>query len=130
MIERLDGRLNMAPEYLSARVNELVSFVACFPYPAWIKDYTTRMIYINPSYEKAYNVTVEEYNNKFDFEVWNNSHSNEYSANDRRVMDSRQHIKTQEVYLDNDGVEHAINILKWPLIHQGEVIGVAGIVEG
>lgn len=130
MIEQIDARLDSAPEYLNACVNELVSFVSGFPYPAWIKDYTTRMIYINPSYERTFNVTVEEYNNRYDFEVWNNSHSNEYGANDRRVMESRQYIKTQEVYLDTNGVEHPVNILKWPLIHKGEVIGVAGIVEG
>lgn len=129
MLEAMEMRFAIAPYFLNSREQELISFVACFPYPAWIKDYNTRMIYLNPAYEKTYNVTVEEYNNKLDFEVWHNESANAYCANDKAVMESRTFVELTETYEDLHGVKHQLDVVKWPLIREGSVIGVAGMVR-
>ncbi len=128
MLEAMEARLAVAPRFLLAYEQELISFVSCLPYPAWIKDYNTRMIYVNPAYEKAYNITVEEYNGKLDFEVWHNDHSGEYKTNDMQVMQTREHVKLNETYEDVNGKTHTLRVLKWPLTHNNTVIGVAGMV--
>lgn len=129
MLEAMEMRFAVAPYFLNSREKELVSFVSCFPYPAWIKDYNTRMIYVNPAYEKAYGVTVEEYNGKLDFEVWHNTYAEEYQAHDKSVMENREYVEVNETYQDTQGETHALNVVKWPLIRDGEVIGVAGMVK-
>lgn len=129
MLEAMELRFAVAPYFLDSREKELVSFVSCFPYPAWIKDYNTRMIYVNPAYEDAYGVTVEECAGKLDFEIWHNEYSVEYQAHDLAVMDSREHVETIETYKDKDGNTHPLNVVKWPLLREGAVIGVAGMVR-
>lgn len=127
-LEQMELRLAVAPFFLDSRASELISFISCCPYPAWIKDYDTRMIYVNPAYETEYKVTVEEYNTKLDFEMWHNDSSKEYGINDKAVMESHEHVELQETYVDIHGGEHILNVVKWPLSREGDIIGVAGMV--
>lgn len=128
LLEAMETRLAVASQFLLTYERELISFISCLPYPAWIKDYHTRMIYVNPAYEKAYSVAVEDYNGKQDFEVWHNDFSNEYKTNDIQVMRTGKHVELKETFEDASSTIHTIDVLKWPLTNGGVVLGVAGMV--
>lgn len=127
-LEVLGERLDKAQQLLDKHHNELVSFLACMPLPAWIKDLNSRMIYINPAYEREYGISVEIYNSKLDAEVWDNEEVvGEYVSHDGLVIRSQAYRSLTEYYVDPQGVKHPIEVLKWPLIVNGMVVGVAGV---
>lgn len=131
-LERMGQRLDTAQILLDKRHDELISFLACMPLPAWIKDLKSRMIYINPAYEQEYGVNVEDYNSKLDSQVWLHENAADvvkaYVAHDELVINTRNYQSVTEHYVDPAGTLHPINVIKWPLIVKGEVVAVAGLV--
>lgn len=131
-LERMGKRLDSAHVLLDKRHNELISFLACLPLPAWIKDLEYRMIYINPAYEQEYGVNVEDYNSKLDSEMWVNESAAEaikaYLEHDELVVSTRSYLSLNEQYVDPAGKSHPIKVLKWPLIVTGDVVAVASLV--
>lgn len=132
-LERMGQRLDTAQILLDARQDELISFLACMPLPAWIKDLNSRMIYINPAYEQEYGINVEDYNSKLDSDVWLHESAaevvQEYIDHDVQAINSRQYQSITEFYVDVAGLKHPISVLKWPLIVGGQVVAVAGLAR-
>lgn len=129
-LEVINHRLDTAHRLLTNRHGEVVSFLACLPFPAWIKDLQSRMIYINPTYERLYGVTVEIYNTKLDAEMWPNADASiveEYVAHDKEAIESGKHQSVTEYYVDPEGVKHPVKVVKWPLFVNGGIVAVDGI---
>lgn len=99
------------------------------PWPAWIKDTDGTVIVINKSYEDIF--LVPRGYNKFDYvghndySVWEKDIAETFINNDRTVL------RTKEVW---EGIEKVGNngdaenwwIVKYPIVYNREVIGIAG----
>lgn len=100
------------------------------PWPAWIKDASLDMIIVNPAYERVFlkpiGKTAKDYENKKDFDIWPEKQAQEYTQHDLWVIRHKKPWEGVESVVIN-GVEELWYITKYPLIHEGVVIGVAGM---
>lgn len=62
--------------------------------PAWCNEFmpeqnTVRMLFINPAYERFYDITDDAYRDKTPIEVWGERLGNTYLANDLKVIETK-----------------------------------------
>ncbi len=132
-LEYINERLDAARGFLNDHFSELSAFLCCMPFPAWIKNQDTRMIYVNRAYENAFGVTAEQYNTKFDSDIWTKdaaavAAAAEYKQHDLEVMSQKSPIRYVEIYVDPTGVSSDVDVIKWGLLDdKGNIIGVAGV---
>lgn len=126
-MEKLSSRLETADRYLEHKCVFLRSFIACLPFPAWIKTPDLRMMYVNPAYEHQYGVCIEQYNEMFDHAVWNEATADEFFKNDNIAINEARIVDVVERVTLPDGRVLDIKLVKFPLITDGELIAVAGM---
>lgn len=133
MIEQLSStmsRLDLSYNLLDPRYRELQALIMCCPYPMWFKDTEFKMVFLNKAYELEFGVTVQEYNNKFDENIWPEDVAVEYRQNDLQVLTTQKPISVIEHHFDAQGVYRPITVVKWPLIVNNDLLGVAGMALG
>jgi PAS domain-containing protein len=101
------------------------------PLPIWLKDNNGYMIFLNSYYEDMFltpaGKTIDDYIGKSDVDVWGEEIGEEYRGNDLEVHYNRKAIR----YVENvkvNGVESAIEVLKYPRFYKNQVIGIGGLV--
>ena len=105
------------------------------PLPYWIKDRSGRMLFINESYEKEFNANLDAYKGKTDIEYWSDVLGpvegklvgQEYQKNDSYVMESGQVWKGWETVRRAQGDLVKYRIVKFPVLFNQIIIGVAGL---
>ena len=110
----------------------LESFYEYAPIPVWFKDTTSRMYFINRSYEREWGVPQMKYRGATDYEVWPKAVADAFKENDRQVIESRKGFITTEM-VPNDP-ENPTKVREWviykfPVYKDGEIIGVGGIAS-
>ncbi len=97
---------------------------------AWVTDRECRYLAVNESLSKAYGHSPEEIVGKTDFDMVPAELAEGYRADDKRVMESRQRKRVEELFEDSTGTRIWIDTIKSPIVNdQGEVIGTAGIAR-
>jgi len=72
---------------------------------AWIKDEEGRYVYLNKVYEQRFNVRMQDWLGKTDFDVWPQSVAEQLRANDLKVMQTGQGLEIDETVFEADGSE-------------------------
>ena len=92
--------------------------------PTWFKSPSGNMLYINPAYEKAYNILAEDYAGKTDKEIWlEDKTAYQFKSNDNLAMSEGKAITADEIVNGK-----TVRVRKWPVYISDKLIGVAGEV--
>lgn len=124
-------KLRSEVEHLQNKVTLLESSHQDAPIPIWLKDRYGIMLALNPEYEKTFLLPIgkkrEDYLHKSDYDVWPQKVAAEYIRNDQFVMRTRQTWRGTETIIDHQGKEQQWQIIKYPRMAGGVLIGIAGI---
>jgi len=70
---------------------------------AWIKDAEGRHVYLSPNYERRFNVRLEDWLGKTDFEVWPQDIAEKFREHDVIVLRENRRLEVIEQARDADG---------------------------
>lgn len=112
----------------------LLAYFDYMPGPAWMKNKSSEMIYINRKYSEQWNVSMLKYKGQTDHEIWPEEVADAFVKNDKIVLRKGGPIVTHEKVPRNALMEIGKNnpletwkIWKFPVVLHGEVVGVGGI---
>lgn len=93
----------------------------------FMKDTEGRYLMANRQFEALFHVKAEDLAGKTDFDVFPESEAIEFTANDRRVLQTGRVLEFEETAMFDDG-PHTYLSVKFPLIDgEGRVYAVCGI---
>lgn len=105
-------------------MNIFKSFLEFLPYPVWIEDINTKIIFLNKSYENLYNTKYSDIIGKTNKEVFPKVTATLYDNQIKRCISEKKSI-TFNVNIDNIFVECII----FPLLNShNEIHSIAGII--
>ena len=105
--QRLNEELRQSQENLQAVIDNTTAVI-------YLKDLEGRFLLINRQFENLFHVTREQVIGKTDYDVFPKDLADAFQANDRRVIDSGEVLKIEEVAPQHDGLHTYISI-KFPL---------------
>lgn len=130
-LRQLSERMEARERGRSLGEDALAAFVQSVPLPAWVKDKNGMMLYINEHYTRAYGVSPQDYIGRTDAEVWGRETAERFRANDLAVMESGlPYYAVEPVHNVVTGRQQFLDVLKFPLLLDGSLLGIAGIVTG
>ncbi len=106
-LQRLNEELRQSQENLQAVIDNTTAVI-------YLKDLEGRFMLINRQFESLFHVTREQVIGKTDYGVFPKDLADAFQANDRRVIDSGEVLKIEEVAPQHDGLHTYISI-KFPL---------------
>ncbi len=106
-LQRLNEELRQSQENLQAVIDNTTAII-------YLKDLEGRFLLINRQFENLFHVTREQVIGKTDYGVFPKDLADAFQANDRRVIDSGEVLKIEEVAPQHDGLHTYISI-KFPL---------------
>ncbi|MDZ4687025.1 MAG: SpoIIE family protein phosphatase [Planctomycetaceae bacterium] len=93
----------------------------------YVKDLQGRYQFVNREFERLFHVTQQEAEGKSDFDLFPEDLAAEFQQNDRRVIETKQSLKIEEVAPHADGLHNYLSV-KFPLFDAtGEAVSIAGI---
>jgi PAS domain-containing protein len=127
-LKAMDTHLSALDVFLADKVEVVASFLTCLPVPAWIKDpKTLDVIFVNPAYEEQYLVHLEEFLGNDKYKLWDEDLVKAGNLKDQIVIDTRSLLMYTNQFKLKNGILIEAEILKFPLMKNGEIIGVGGI---
>lgn len=147
-INRLElklDKISQENEVLQTQVNELqisqiknnqnqllfANSIDNLPFPYWVKSKEGRMILLNKAFEDRYliskGLTRLDYIDKTDYDVWSAKEALSFRQADLNVMRKKIPIANVEI-IEINGKRVRLEVLKFPIFFNKEVIGVGGIV--
>jgi len=97
------------------------------PAAVYIKDLRGRYLLVNREYERLFGVMHASVEGKFDAELFAAEQAQILVASDRRMLESRQPLESEEV-VDNDGETRTRYSLKFPLLYpDGAPYAICGV---
>lgn len=108
------------------------AFIENLPVPAWCKGPDGKMLWINYEYSQQWGIRPNDYEGKFDYDVWGAEVAAHFREHDLRVIHDRVTLATTEHVPDriNDPTSPTRKwmIRKFPVFNsKAEVIAVGGI---
>ena len=98
------------------------------PSVIYLKEPEGQLLLVNREFETIFNLTSAEAVGKSDRELFPEDIATGFAKNDRRVVETRQSLQTEEVALQADGKLHTFLSIKFPLFDlQGRVVQIGGI---
>ena len=102
------------------------------PFPMWLKDMDSRMLYLNTEYERNFlqpiNKTAADYIGKFDRDIWPANLAQEYVENDKKTLKLKETtVLTEYVILNNEDHSQEWKVVKYLRYVGKTVIGIGGI---
>lgn len=123
---KLEAKLDEQFNHLSV----LHSYFEHIGTPCWLKGIDGRMIYINTAYEKEWSISRLKYEGNTDYDVWPKGVADKAVLNDNVVLTKLKGLTFKQRLPvdpeDPNGEYMTYTILKWPVMHRDEVIGVGG----
>ncbi len=118
--KRVEAALRESEERFSAVVTNS-------PTKIHIKDAEGRYLLVNPLAAKLFGVTDAEARGKTSREIFTEQQAEAFQAHDQAVMESRQPIESEEVWVGEDGDKTYLTV-KFPIFDSyGQVTGVGAI---
>jgi two-component system, cell cycle sensor histidine kinase and response regulator CckA len=100
------------------------------PDPAWLKDENGHFLAVNTAWCRFFGVPAEKALGKTGKEFVPLETAEAFLEQDRRIMDSRQSLRFEELLADADGREVWFETVKSPLCNDdGEVVGTTGLAR-
>jgi two-component system sensor histidine kinase UhpB len=103
------------------------AFMSNAPMPAWIKDEDLRYVYVNPAHADFLNVTLDEVIGRDDFDLLSSGAAQNAQANDRRALELKHPIATQETIMNGRNQPQILDIIRFPLDGIDDQSLVAGL---
>jgi PAS domain S-box-containing protein len=104
-----------ARRQLAASEHRFRVFMDNSPAVAFIKDAESRRIYFNRHYRQTFQTGVDDLLGKSDFDLFPADVAHRLHATDRKVLESRQAIRTVEEVPTPDGVMRHWLVIKFPI---------------
>lgn len=128
-IARLDALLAECGRALKESQSALIASARAgdtCPFPSWVKACDGTMLWINNEYSVRYGVTLEDYQNRKDVEIWGEETAAVFRVADDAVCSTRQPWRGVEAC--GDGT--LTKVLKWPALDETgtKILGVCGMV--
>ena len=118
---KIEQELQQSQVRLEAILNNAPSVI-------YLKEPEGPMLLVNREFETIFNITSAEAVGKSDRELFPDDIAAAFAVNDRRVVETRQSLQTEEVALQADGKLHTFLSIKFPLFDsQGRVVQIGGI---
>ena len=115
-----------AAEALRQVEERFAQFMRHLPGVAFMKDTDGRYVFVNPTFEQLYHRRLSDLAGRTDAEVWPAEIAAQFSANDRRVLETGEALLTTETVPHDDGL-HEWLVSKFPVLDAG---GVPRMVAG
>ncbi len=91
------------------------AFMNNSPACAWMKDDQYRYVYLNAPFQKRFQVSIDEFYGRTDFDVWPRETAEELRTSDLKVASSGEPVEMIENLTDPAGVVHQTLICKFPI---------------
>lgn len=95
---------------LSASELRFGAFMEKTPILAFIKDVSGKFVYINPTFERVFDITLEEIIGKTVFDYWPLEVAQKVDAHDATIYDSDQQVEAYEDVPTKDGMRHWFSV--------------------
>jgi PAS domain-containing protein len=108
-------------------------FFRTLPLPAWVKTIGANgelaMLAVNQTYTDTYGIESRQYVGLRDISQWTHQESKDFEEKDQAVIKTGSPLISVAVILNRKtGMNERVTIVKWPLVYQGTIIGVAGVI--
>lgn len=118
--KELEGALALERDRLRAFLNNSKVI-------AWMKDADGRIVFLSEQYEKRFNVKLDDWLGKTDFELWLRETAEEFRRNDLKVLNEDRVLEVVEKVVSPDGsVSHWMNS-KFPFRDRNGGLFVGGL---
>ena len=118
---KVEEELQQSQVRLQAILNNAPSVI-------YLKEPEGQLLLVNREFETIFNLTSAEAVGKSDRDLFPEDIAAGFAKNDRRVVETRQSLQTEEVALQADGKLHTFLSIKFPLFDlQGRVVQIGGI---
>ncbi len=103
------------------------------PFPMWLKDVDSKMLYLNNEYERLFLIpngkTAKDYIGRYDHEVWSKEIADEFTANDRRVLASKSgtYVFTETIKVNGAELTNKYKVVKYLRYVGKTVVGIGGM---
>lgn len=115
---------------LRAGRQRLLALIDSIPDMAWLKDSEGRFLAANLPLARYCSRPLAEVLGRLDAEVFPTAIARRYHTDDVRVMETRETIRFDESYVDQDGRSRWLEVIKVPMFDEdGQVVGTAGIAR-
>lgn len=116
---------------VSTPIEILASYITHLPLPAWIKAADGKMMAINEKYTETYGITMNQYNSNIDAKNWGDPTAKRFKKHDDAVLATHEEVFAyEEIQNPVTKTYQRLEVVKFPIWDQGEVIAVAGLVKG
>lgn len=133
--DKLQGEVLELRDENRALRSQLVNFKSVqdsYPFPAWFKDLSGKVISANLSYETLYltprGYSLFDYVGNDDYAVWPKDIADRFRANDQKVFREDQMIVFEEELEISSGVRERYWFIKYPRYINGNIVGIAGML--
>jgi len=120
--------------HLRTQLQLFESSTTSLPLPIWIKDLDGKMLYMN---DYCINMVLKPLGMKFsdqvgktDLEIWGKELADQYRKTDERIIRYKKPIESVEPVLTRAGDVYYVDVIKFPRLFEGIVVGVAGVIKG
>ena len=125
MLKTINHRVDQNLNSISG-MSFIVETFMDFPFPAWVKDRTSRMVAVNRAYCDKYNKPFDEYVGGTDYKLWETDEADRFNSNDQKVLDT----ETPQTFIEpvqlDDGTLEQLLVIKFPVYKELELVGVGG----
>lgn len=111
---------------LEESVSTFNAFMDNLPALAFVKDQDGKYIYLNRAVESFYNQVVEQRLGKTDKDLWPTEIADKIIENDRKVLESKQILRTQEI-IELEGNSRYHFVVKFPITNENQQALLAGV---
>ena len=109
---------------MQARFN---AFMNAAPMPTWIKDSGLRYSYVNPAQSTFFGMMPGDMDGLTDFELMSSGAAEASQENDRKVLQDRCELHTQETVFDHNHNARILDVVRFPIHGEGKGDMVAGL---
>ncbi|RTZ19183.1 putative bifunctional diguanylate cyclase/phosphodiesterase [Vibrio penaeicida] len=124
--EKENASLRELNQALNDRTNRYQTLLNSIPDLAWIKDTEGRFLAVNAEFQRAFGVNYEALIGKTDFDLSRYEDAVQYREDDEEVMKSLSPIRHEFLATSVDGTRSWIELIKVPVVKEGNVVGTAG----
>lgn len=131
--DRINELMHMLQE-LRSQFILLESASNDLPFPMWLKDVNSKMLFVNVEYEKTFLVPMgkkaSDYIGSFDYDIWSKEVADSYVASDKKTLKLKGQssiITGDIIIIDGKDLSEEWVVIKFLRYVGASVVGIGGI---